>query len=154
MSLRPVPTWAGDAAVGAALAAAGVILAVMSWPIPRGEIGNPGPGFLPLVLGSALVGLGIGCALRALRGRGDAVSVSLGDRKAMVCVLALAGAALAFVPIGFLPTTTVFLATLFYVLGEIPGWKAAAFGAIAAAALWLAFDRALGVNLPAGLLPL
>lgn len=145
-----LPHWLGDAVVGVALAAGGAVLIGLAWPIPRGEVGNPGPGFLPLVLGLALVGLGVGCAVRAWRGR-DAAPVTLADRKAVVCVLALAGAALFFVPVGFVPTMAVFLAVLFGALAAMRWWVAALAGAAASFAVWFCFDRLLGLGLPAGL---
>ncbi len=153
MSSRPVPVWAGDAAMGMALAAVGAAFTVLSAPIPRGEVGNPGPGFFPFVLGLALMGLGMGSAVRAWRARRSAGTVSLGNRKALVCVLAMAASAVAFVPLGFVPTTAVFLAVLFWALGSISWWKAAAVAVVSSALLWVVFDRLLGVLLPAGVLP-
>jgi putative tricarboxylic transport membrane protein len=144
-----IPHWIGDALVGLALAGGGAFLVTLSWPIPRGEIGNPGPGFLPLVLGLGLVGLGTGCAVRAWRAHAGA-GVMLAERKAVVCVVALFGAALAFVPVGFVPTMAVFLAVLFGVLASMPWWRAAFAGCVASIAVWFWFERLLGLGLPAG----
>ena len=153
MSVRGVAGWVGDGVTGAVLAAAGAIFAVLAWPIPRGEIGSPGPGFLPFVLGLFLVALGVVCASRALRLR-DASRVALAERKAVICVLALAGAALGFIPLGFIPTTALFLAVLFAVLAGLAWWVAPICAVLASVILWLVFDRALGLGLPAGILPL
>ncbi|MDQ2081535.1 tripartite tricarboxylate transporter TctB family protein [Xanthobacteraceae bacterium Astr-EGSB] len=144
-----IPHWIGDALVGLALAGGGAVLVALSLPIPRGEIGNPGPGFLPLVLGLVLVGLGIGCAVRAWRAHVGA-GVVLAERKAVVCVVALFGAALAFVPFGFVPTMAIFLAVLFGVLASMPWWRAALAGGVASIAVWFWFERLLGLSLPAG----
>jgi putative tricarboxylic transport membrane protein len=141
----------GDALTGLALAAGGAVFAVLAWPIPRGEIGNPGPGFLPLVLGLALVVLGLGCAMRAWRTR-DAATVMLAETKAVVCVVALFGAALLFVPLGFVPTIAIFLAVLFGVLAGMRWWAAAIAGCGASVALWLVFDYLLGLGLPTGMM--
>ncbi|RAI34058.1 tripartite tricarboxylate transporter TctB family protein [Rhodoplanes roseus] len=147
-----LPRWAGDAAVGLALAVAGVALAIMAWPIPRGEVGNPGPGFMPFVLGLALVGLGLACALRALREH-DATAVVLANRKAAVCLAMLLAAALAFIPVGFVPTVAVMLSVLFAVLAGMPWWRAALSGCGASLALFAVFQYALGLGLPAGIWP-
>jgi putative tricarboxylic transport membrane protein len=144
-----IPHWIGDALVGLALAGGGAVLVALSWPIPRGEIGNPGPGFLPLVLGLVLVGLGIGCAVRAWRAHVGA-GVVLAERKALVCVVALFGAALAFVPVGFVPTMAIFLAVLFGMLASMPWWRAALAGCVASVAVWFVFERLLGLGLPVG----
>lgn len=153
MITRTVASWRGDAALGLVLAAGGTAFSVLAWPIPRGEVGNPGPGFLPLVLGLLLIGLGIGCAVRAVRAR-ETKDVTLADRKAAICVAALIGAALAFVPLGFLPTIAVFLVVLFAVLAGMRWWVAALSGCGASVAVWLVFDRLLGLGLPAGVLPI
>lgn len=153
MSLRAIPSWSGDALIGLALAAGGAVFATLAWPIPRGDLANPGSGFLPLVLGLLLVALGIACAVRAWRAH-DPAAVTLADRKAVICVAALAGAALGFIPLGFIPTVAVFLAVLFAVLAGFRWWVAAVSGAGASVALWIVFDQALGLGLPAGVLPL
>lgn len=150
--MRGLPHWAGDAAVGVALAALGGALAVLAWPIPRGTIGHPGPGFMPLALGFALAGLGLACALRAVRAR-TMTLVVLADRRAAICLLALAGAAFALIPLGFIPTIAAFLAVLFGVLAQAPWWRAALYGSGASVALFLVFDRALGLGLPVGVWP-
>ncbi len=152
--MRPgISHWAGDALIGLALAAGGAVLAALAWPIPRGEVGNPGPGFLPLALAILLVALGIGCVLRAAMAR-ESRAVTLAERKAVICIAALAGAALGFVPLGFVPTVAAFLAVLFAVLARLRWWTAAPAGCAASLALWLVFDKALGLALPMGVLPL
>lgn len=145
--------WAGDALIGLTLAVGGAAFAILAWPIPRGDLANPGSGFLPLVLGLLLVVLGIACAVRAWRGR-DPAAVTLADKKAVICVAALAGAALGFIPLGFIPTVAAFLAVLFVVLAGFRWWVAILTGACAAVALWFVFDQALGLGLPGGVLPL
>nr|WP_284701427.1 tripartite tricarboxylate transporter TctB family protein [Rhodoplanes tepidamans] len=147
-----LPRWAGDAAVGVALSGAGVALAILAWPIPRGSVGNPGPGFMPFVLGLALVGLGLACAVRALREH-DGAAVALASRKTAVCLLTLLAAALAFIPLGFVPTVAVMLSILFAVLAEKPWWRAVLYGCGASLALDAVFERVLGLGLPAGIWP-
>jgi putative tricarboxylic transport membrane protein len=154
VSLRAVPAWAGDALTGTALALAGAVFAALAWPIPQGDVGNPGPGFLPFVLGVMLVVLGLLCAARAYRHRAGSASVTLVTSKAFICLAALAAAAVAFIPLGFLPTVAIFLTILFRVLAG-SGWVFSASTAVAATVvLWLFFDRLLGLGLPAGIVPL
>lgn len=147
-----LPRWAGDAAVGLALSAVGGALLVLARPIPLGEVGNPGAGFMPSVLGLLLIGLGLACAVRAWREH-DGAPVLLANRKAAVCLLTLAGAALAFIPVGFVPTVALLLTVLFAVLAEKPWWRAALYGAGASLALSVVFQRVLGLGLPAGVWP-
>ncbi len=153
MSARAVPAWMGDAATGLGLSALGVVFVVLSLPIPRGEVRSPGPGFMPLVMGVALTILGAASAARAWRAR-SAAAVPLGNRKVLLCVVALTASALFLQPLGFLPTTALFLAVLFRALGPASWWKALTVAAASAIGLWLLFDRVLGVLLPAGVLPL
>ncbi|MFL9828248.1 tripartite tricarboxylate transporter TctB family protein [Rhodoplanes sp. SY1] len=152
MSGLSLPRWVGDAAVGLALALGGVTLAVLAWPIPRGSLGNPGPGFMPFVLGLALVLLGLACAVRALREH-DGAAVVLVNRKTAVCLAMLLAAALAFIPVGFVPTVAVMLSVLFAVLGGQPWWRAVLFGCGASLALDVVFEQLLGLGLPAGVWP-
>jgi putative tricarboxylic transport membrane protein len=153
VSLRAVPAWAGDACTGTVLAVAGAVFAALAWPIPQGDVGNPGPGFLPFVLGVLLVVLGLLCAARAYRHRATSVGVTLVTGKAFICLAALAAAALAFIPLGFLPTVAIFLTILFRVLAGA-GWVFSTSTAVTATVvLWLFFDRLLGLGLPPGIVP-
>jgi putative tricarboxylic transport membrane protein len=154
VSLRAVPAWAGDALTGTALALAGAVFAALAWPIPQGEVGNPGPGFLPFVLGVMLVVLGLLCAARAFRHRAASASVTLVTSKAFICLAALAVAAVAFIPLGFLPTVAIFLTIQFRVLAGAGWLYSASTAVVATVALWLFFDRLLGLGLPAGIVPL
>jgi putative tricarboxylic transport membrane protein len=143
--------WAGEAAVSLALAVLGLFLALSAWRMPFGTGSAPGPGILPFVLGLVMAGLGVIAALKALWSKHDKKPVSVGSERALLCILVLFGAALAFVPFGFVPTSFVFLSILFYGLGERLFVEATAAGAGATLFAWLVFDKALGVGLPQGI---
>jgi putative tricarboxylic transport membrane protein len=147
-----VTRWRGDAAVGLALAGVGVALALLARPIPIGTVGAPGPGLLPTALGLSLIVLGLLAAVRA-RVERSTEPVPVLEPRAVVTMLALGGAVAAFEPLGFLPTALLFLTVLFRALGA--GWrKAVLLGVAIGGGAWLLFERALSVQLPAGIMPL
>lgn len=141
--------WQGDAGIGGLFAIAGALLIAASAGYPPGEDGVPGAGFLPTAIGCGLIATGLGAAVRAWRAAASSV-VEIGEPRALIVVAALTLAILAWVPLGFLGSSAVFLVVLFQLLGRI-GWaRALAFGVGTAAAVWALFDYALGVQLPAG----
>jgi putative tricarboxylic transport membrane protein len=147
-----IQQWVGDAAVGIFLAVAGGTYLWLAQALPRAA-SEPGPGALPRFLGMALIVVGLGCALRAWRARAaEGEAVLLWERNALACAVALLAACLAFEPLGFVPTTALFLGFLFWRLGVLRPLPATLAGAAAAAVLWGLFSFALGVGLPPGVL--
>lgn len=146
-----VPAWAGEAALSLVLCALGFFLALSAWGMPFGTASAPGPGILPFVLGVLMAGIGVIAALKALWLKQDKKPISVGSERALLCILVLFGAALAFVPFGFVATSFVFLSILFYGLGERIFVEATAAGAGATLFAWLVFDKLLGVGLPQGI---
>jgi putative tricarboxylic transport membrane protein len=142
----------GEAGAGLVLAAIGAGLAALSWPLPVGEVGNPGAGFAPLALGLALVLLGLACALRGWR-QAEGAAIVLGEPKALICLGALFAAALLWRPAGFLVAGGLLLTVLFAALARLRWWKAVLAALASALVARLVFERLLGVALPAGLLP-
>jgi hypothetical protein len=141
---RSVERWKGDAACGVALAIVGGAVIWLSRATPLGSAGQPGPGFMPMALSAGLIVLGIGCAART----------GLAETGALAVVAGLASAILLLEPVGFLPVSMLFLTFLFKVLGKDSWLACAAQGATIGGGSWLVFDKLLGVQLPAGLVPL
>jgi hypothetical protein len=138
----------GEAAVALALLAVATGVLVAAARMPRGTVALPGPGFYPgavaVLLGTAALVL----LARARRDAGEEDRVALGHGPVLVILGGLAGVALLFERIGFLPTMAGFLLLLFRTLSPL-GWGRSAAAAVAAAlAAWLFFERLLGVTLP------
>ena len=151
---RSVERWKGDAACSVALAIVGGAVIWLSRATPLGSAGQPGPGFMPMALSAGLIVLGIGCAARAWIARAGAERTGLAETGALAVVAGLASAILLLEPVGFLPVSMLFLTFLFKVLGKDSWLACAAQGATIGGGSWLVFDKLLGVQLPAGLVPL
>lgn len=117
----------------------------------------PGPGFLPLWVSFGILGTGGVLTFNALRGRvvDDEPIVwpnISGWRQVGVLLAALAAALLLLEPLGFLITTTGFMAIVVFSLG-VRHWGTLVLAPVAAAGiLYLVFAVWLNVPLPTGLL--
>ena len=144
--------WRSDRLVGAMLALAGAYAAWEAGKLPLGSIDNPGPGYLPLILATLLVALGV---LAALAAKPSALVreirwVELRHAAAIISVTAFA--ALAIEPFGYRLTVAVMLIFLLGVVERKPPAAVAAFAAgMSLGSYWL-FSTLLKVPLPPGLL--
>jgi putative tricarboxylic transport membrane protein len=146
--------WKGDAVCGVALAVVGGAVIWLSRATPLGSAGQPGPGFMPMALSVGLIVLGIGCAVRAWIARAGSARIDFAEKGALAIVAGLAAAILLLEPIGFLPVSILFLTFLFKALGRDSWLSCAAQGMALGGGSWFVFDKLLGLQLPAGLVPL
>jgi hypothetical protein len=103
-----------DQAAGVALAVLGMYIAVAARDYPFGTIAEPGPGFLPFVLGVMLAACGVVLAIAAAFVPPQR-AVTFGELPhALVVLASLAGAALLIERIGFRALVVAML--LFYLL--------------------------------------
>lgn len=150
--LKPLTLRAGhgEAAMAFALAALGAGMLWFGRGLELGDANLPGPGVLPRALGVLLIVLGLAAGFRALARAGASKPVAVFSPKVLLSALCLFGAVIGFESLGFLPTAVLFLSILLFGLGEVPLWRAILTGGALAVAAWALFDKALGVNLPAG----
>lgn len=141
--------WLGDACIGVVLAACGLVYWSMAQSLALGTGATPGPGAFPRFLGLAIAATGLGCAVRAYLAR-DASDVAWAEPRAAASAAALLLAALAFEPLGFLATLSLFLGFQFWLLSALGAARAGIAGLGATGALWLIFERALKIGLPDG----
>lgn len=103
-----------DQAAGLALAALGAYVCVAAHEYPFGTVAEPGPGFLPFVLGVMLAACGVVLAIAAAFAPPQR-TVAFGElTHALVILTSLAGAALLIERIGFRSLVVAML--LFYLL--------------------------------------
>ncbi len=151
-----MPRWSGyrrgEAAIAAALLALGLYVVWASSEMPAGSISLPGPGFFPTALGVLLVISALGIMAGAGGGDGASQPVIWARREFAVTMAALVLAAVAFQPLGAIPTLALFLAMMIRTLARVPWWRAVLAGVIGAGAGRIVFVDLLDVRLPAGLM--
>jgi hypothetical protein len=142
-----------DAVGGAALLALGGLVVHQALDLPVGSLRAPGPGFLPLALGIALAAISAAVLVRALIG-GIATAGAFdaaGIARPLLVVVAMIAYGAVLPLLGFAATTFLLLAGLFALgASRLLSWQPLASAAVATAALYLLFETALEVGLPAG----
>jgi hypothetical protein len=141
----------GEVLVGLAFAGLGAAALIGGLRMPEGSVALPGPGFAPAVIGTALLLVGLGCALQALRASHQAIAaVSLSDLRVWLVLAVLAGTAAAFEPLGAAVSIAVSFTLLARIIGRFRWWVCVVAGLIAAGVAVLVFGQLLGVRLPSG----
>ncbi len=118
------------------------------WPAPE-FIG--GPAIVPRAVATILVVVALTLAWNALRGRSDVVEKPLDATKIQRIALTLgltAAYAVALEPVGFLPSTFVFLVAFLHVMGATNRVSIVGFSVLLTAGFHAIFDLALKVPLP------
>jgi hypothetical protein len=146
---RAVCARRGGVAVAGALAAVGLVFLWQAALLDLGDIGLPGPGFFPLLLGAVLVGL---AALIGLDHCREAVryTVEVGHRDVLIVSAALLAVPLLFEALGAYVTLGLFGAVLLVLIARTPVWLAGIAAFIAMVACWYFFQVLLGLQLPTG----
>lgn len=110
---RPVTFWSGDRIAGLMLVAIASVVAIETRTLPLGSLGQPGPGYAPLLYAAILFVLGIVIAI----GRGGIVPRDWSELPhAAVIVAGIAFAAIALERLGYRLTM---LAVLAFLLGVV-----------------------------------
>jgi Na+-transporting NADH:ubiquinone oxidoreductase subunit NqrB len=166
-----VPARIGEIVIGAAMLIAAVFFVWQSTLLPFGNVGLPGPGFFPVVLGIALGLFALAIVIRSAReerpegatrgqlrtmlpaplNNGDqAAVISLGHRNALVVFAALVGVGLFFEPLGTYATLGLFTAALLFLVARTSPWRVILGASVGMVAIWAFFKVLLGVQLPTG----
>ena len=144
--------------------AAGIVYEVMALWMPRGRIGQPGPGFFPVVVGAFLILTAAACLIQALVARrfadsaGEAaedaapVSSTRQTRKTWLLLTFLVLYIFALQPLGFPIAILVFLLASIWVFGYRKWLPALGIAAALTAISYLTFIAWLKVPLPLGIL--
>ena len=147
-----IKSWLGEAACGLALVVTGAVFAIGGYRMSLFEDGVPGPGLVPFIAGLILALLGGIIAVSALNSR-DENHVKLFDRDSMLAAILMLLAIAAFEYAGYLISTFAFLWAAFVFIGREKPLRAGLVAAGATLMTWAMFVKALGVGLPAGILP-
>jgi putative tricarboxylic transport membrane protein len=140
--------------VALTLAGLGGFVAYKGSTLPYSSEFGPGPGFLPLWLGIAILLLAFGLALATLFGSAGETDEDFGSRseagRALSAWLALTVSIALLPKLGFPVSFALLAAFLIAVLDRRRLWIALCVGVSMAAAFHLIFVTALGASLPSG----
>jgi hypothetical protein len=140
----------GGLVVAAALAIVGTGFASQALTLTFGDLGLPGPGFFPFVLGVLLVALTAAIFVTALRAPAGEPRVTLGHPPVLVTVSAMIAAAALFERLGAFISLGGFSAVMLVFVGGVRIAPAILASALGMLAVWYVFRVALGVQLPLG----
>lgn len=164
-----------EALTGVCVAAGGLVLLLATFAIEEPPRVSPGlgPSVLPFVVSAGLILCGGLLTLSAARGRGQSPGLEddvlgedaddlddlLGDaptpiawRNLGVIVALMVGYAFAFVPLGFIASTALFLFAVTTFVDPTRWLRNAIFGAVIGVGVYYLFVEALAVRLPSGIL--
>jgi putative tricarboxylic transport membrane protein len=132
----------------------GLLILAGSLNMAIGRLGEPGPGFLPLIVGALLVLMSLVLFVTALRRkRGERGIAGMGRKelfKIVTTSLSLVLYAVALKPVGFVLVTLILLVFLFRTIGEL-GWKVSLAGSLLTTIVfYLLFRVWLEVPFPMG----
>ena len=146
-----------ETVAGSVCAVLGVLMLVESVKFPYFVEGVPGPGFLPLWTSFGIIGAGFVLTAKALWPRlvtrqAMAWPDAAGWRRVGLMFGALAVSLLVLEMLGFMVTTTLFMAAVVFGLGVRSWWVLASVPLMSAVGLYVIFAMWLRVPLPKGIL--
>ena len=139
-----------DQVTGAALAIAGVLVALQSWQYPIGTLAEPGPGYLPFALGIMLAGFGVLVAIAGGQSPPFRWHRFTDGPKGIAILAGLGFAALALEQLGYRITIAVLLLYYLGILERRPWLRTIVLTVIVSLGSHYLFDRLLRVPLPIG----
>ena len=146
-----------ETVAGSVFVAIGVLVLLEAIKFPYFLEGVPGPGFLPVWISSGIIGAGLVLAVKGIRPRlapqeGITWPEAAGWRRVGLMLGALAVSLLLLEMLGFMLTTTLFMAVVVFGLG-VRSWRMlASVPLLSAVGLYVIFAVWLRVPLPKGIL--
>jgi putative tricarboxylic transport membrane protein len=153
-----------DALFAGLFLAAGIVYEVMAFRMPMGRIGQPGPGYFPVIVGAVLILTAAACLVQALMAMrsgspisdgGNEEASAQGNRqtgKTWLLLGFLVLYVLALQPVGFPIALTVFLVASIQVFGFRKWLPTAGIAVALTVVSYLTFVMWLKVPLPLGIL--
>ena len=125
--------------------------------MPTDVVMKIGPSFFPSILGTMLILFSTILLVNALRGKskGRVEAYRLSDKgvqRGLITLVASVVFCVALDPLGFIPTSIIFLTFMMVVMGKRSPWLLASIPALITAAIWLVFEKILALSMPAGVL--
>ena len=125
--------------------------------MPTDVVMKIGPSFFPSILGGMLILFSTVLLVKALRGKskGNVEAYRFSDKgvqRGLITLIAGIAFCVALDPLGFIPTSIIFLSFMMFVMGKRNPWLLAATPTLITAAIWLVFEKILALSMPAGVL--
>lgn len=125
--------------------------------MPADVVMKIGPSFFPNILGGLLIVFSAILIVNAVRGKskGKVEPYRLSDQGTQRGLITLAAGivfCIALDPLGFIPTSIIFLTLMMWVMGKHSPLLLAVTPAIVTVAVWLVFEKVLALSMPAGVL--
>ena len=143
-------TLRADHIAGAAFVGFGILVFVLSGDLPMGGLSMPGAGFLPRIIASLMIVLGLALIVRAHES-GLLAGVDWSDLRhaASVCAVTAAGIVL-YERLGFLITMIALVLGLLIIIERRNFVRATIYSVVLVGLAFLLFDKALRAPLPVG----
>src|SRR5882757_5915416 len=132
------------------LALIGLIFAWQASRLDLGQIGLPGPGFFPLLLGGLLVVFAAAIAIEGRLVSSKDEPLEFGHAQVLITFAALLAVPLLFELLGAYITLGLMSAVLLVFIARVSMLLAVVSSAVVMAACWYLFGELLGVRLPTG----
>lgn len=125
--------------------------------MPPDVVMKIGPGFFPSILAGILILFSLILILNALlgRSRGEVAPLKLSDpgvRRGLITLAAAFVFCVVLKPLGFIPTSLLFLGVMAFVMGKRTPLALIAPPVIVTLSIWVVFEKLLQLSLPPGVL--
>lgn len=140
----------GGVLIAAVLAATGLVFVWQSSMLDLGQIGLPGPGFFPMLLGALLIAFSIMIGIGCWRAPAEGEPVELGHPHVLITMAALLAVPILFEPLGAYVTLGLLSATLLVFIARLSPLRAGISTVLGMAACWYLFQVLLGLRFPMG----
>ena len=125
--------------------------------MPEDPVMKIGPNFFPNILAGFLILFSIVLVFNALRGRskGEIAPLRLsnkGVQRGLITLVAAVFFCILLDPVGFIPTSIVFLVFMMWVMGNRKPLQMTIAPPLITLTIWLIFEKVLNLSMPAGLL--
>ncbi len=147
---RTVSARSAGVIVALVLAATGVFFIWRSWLLSFGDLGVPGPGLFPFILGIALLAISLAIVAEEKRREDSATTIEIGHRNVIMVFLALVALSALFETAGAYATLGVMTAVLLRILARVTILTSVLATAVGMVLVWVVFKTLLGVQLPVG----
>ena len=125
--------------------------------MPEDVVMKIGPSFFPNILASLLIIFSMILIVNAMRGRskGEVTPLKLSDKgvqRGLITLVAAVAFCVVLDPVGFIPTSIVFLAFMMWIMGNRKPLQIALAPPLITLTIWLIFEKVLNLSMPAGIL--